>query len=1042
MTGIRPIPRLVASALLTIVAAGCQSLTSSELEQKQQAVDFRALYEPLAASDPDLLRRLDALDAEHVAFDLTDDGAKRVPYPLPGEALWSVQRAVFYRIQDDGATRWLYFDPLNLRVQPLEPPYPVQGDIVPFEDGGFAVYRSVIADKGGVEIRGDMEVFRFAFRFVNGRLESAGHRRITWSEGDDLQPAAMPGTERVIYVHQPENGRQELRVANPYNPDARPLFEGQDFNAAFPARLSDGRLAFFSDALGFYSLFQLHDAEAYLRELETWRANRGKGDPPDWRGRVQPFEYPFPAAREKRDIFLASLPKDGKLQPVLVRLPEELDIMTVARLVEAHNPSVNERRARYAAALVDAARFKLRNWPVLNFGLSYQDRIELLDDAPRLFTGDTLSEQVFTFFLGVAQPLLDGRRNRMLTESALHDAAVVRHQIDREIQDRVAEAAEVYFEALYLNRRLAIRDAQIAVTQARADYYDALASKGESTRLQRMSVDQALTGLRAERAFDADRHAFLLSRLKELTGLPSDTAIALADEHFRIDDYRLPPLDDAVHRALANHPSLHAARSAVASAFYQRSVGADIRPSATAGVNYENRDREFDLGTNGTVIDQDRTDEFVTLALTGQLPLASLRARRVHNDTWTHLIQALRLAQEAETRRIRTAVEEAYMDFRAAQRDNDAKESTQAFFLERLRVTRLYADYGPPGAELRVLRPIDEPGAVDETIGSGVLAPLTAKFEYLRAIDRENRTEFDLAQRLANVWREMGNTEGYLDALSGRHEELLRRQRPATWMWNTRDFIATDDTLDATVDALSRLNVRRVYAYLESDSLLLANQPIRDRFALFLQLCAGADIEVWALLGEPEWISDKDTAALARGIDRILAFNAKAGAFEPRIAGVKLDLEPHALPGWDDDGDARAQTEAAYLELFRTAQRRLDASLPLWADVPPKFFRENESDFLAEVSNHVDGLTLMDYFNAPNPILKWADIAIDEVPVPLEIGLELSPHAPETDSLAKMPPQALRALRSTLTERYLDHADFAGIALHDFTAWNERQPTE
>jgi hypothetical protein len=553
-----------------------------------------------------------------------------------------------------------------------------------------------------------------------------------------------------------------------------------------------------------------------------------------------------------------------------------------------------------------------------------------------------------------------------------------------------------------------------------------------------MSVDQALEGLHSERGFDADRLAYLMSRLKELTGLPSDAEIVLADEHFRLEDYAPPQLDDAIHRALANHPSLEAARSAISSAYYQQSSGAEIRPGATFSVNYENRDRDYELDSGGTIVDQNRTDEIVTLALAGQLPLASLRASRVHNQTWSHLIQALRLAQDAEARRVRTAMEEAYMDFHAAQRDNAAKESTQAFFLERLRVTRLYRDFGPPGGDLRVLRPVDEPGAVDEAIGSGVLAPLTAKFELLRAIDREYRTEFDLAQRLANVWREMGNIEGYLAALADHHAQRIRAQRPATWLWRTRNTIESDDAVDATVATLSAYNVRRVYAYLESDSRLLANRITRERFALFLQLCAGADIEVWALLGEPEWISDQNADAVATGIDRVLAFNADIGAYEPRIAGVKLDLEPHALPGWDDGSDARAQLETAYLALLSTARSRLVGALPLWADVPPKFFREDEAALLEAIADRTNGLTLMNYFNAPQPILKWGDIAVDAAPDPLEIGLELSPAAPESNSLAALSGAELAALSETITARYLDHADYAGIALHDFTAWNER----
>lgn len=1049
MIGVPRITSFIGLAVAAGLLAGCQTPSKQEFNQAEQAVDMRRLYEPLAASDPALLERLETLEAEHIAFDLTPQGADRVPYPLPEEALWSPQRAVFYKLtDDDGSTRWLYFNHLKLRVEPLERPLPLDGDVVADGDTGYAVYRSIPVRKGGVVSTGDLELFRYAFAIDGeGRLEATGYQRITRDDGEDLQPAPMVGVERVVYVHQPEDGPARLMIADPHAGPPRPLFEGQDFQSLFPAHLPDGRLVFFSDQLGYLSLFQLAGAAEYVRALERYRAGAEDDPPPDWRTLVRPFEYPFPRPQAKRDIFVASVPKDGKLQPVLLRLPNRLDLPTIARLVEAHNATVNERRARYAAALIDAAQYKLNNWPRLDFGLSYEDRVDFLGNVPRLFTGDTLSEQAWTFLLGLTQPLLDFKQNKAFEQSALEDAEVARAQLDAEIQNRITEAADLYFEAVYLDRLIDLQTAQLHVTRERGDYYRTLRDKGESTRLQLMAVDQVVEGLQAERAFHQDRLDFLHSRLKEVAGLPSDAELNLANTRYALARYNLPPLERAVHEALTNHPSLEAAKHALASAFYQRAAGPNIRPRANLGANYEYRDRDFTLGTQAiggggglepVVIDQDRTDEIVTLALSGQVPLASWKAKRLHGQFWTQLTHALRLAQEAEARRVRTAMEEAYMDFQASQRDIGAKRATQAYFLEKLRVARLHEVYGPPGGRVTLLRPPDEPGAVVETLGTGVEAPLTARYEYLRALDRRFRVEMELGRRFARIWREMGRIDSFIDELQPQQWNLARRARPSVWLWRTRDVIAGDDAIDDAVARLRDLDARRVYAYLYSDSQILANTKSAERFTLFVEQCARWDIEVWALLGEPEWIESGGTQPLRRGLDRILEFNARFGEYEPKIAGVKLDLEPHTLPGWDEGGAQRATLETAYLELLGSAGNHLNGVLSLWADLPPKFFREEETEWLEAVAARIDGATLMDYFDTENAILKWAESGLAAFPKPLEIGLEFSESAPEANSLADWPEERVNALRRDLKEAFLPREDFAGLALHDFAALTER----
>jgi hypothetical protein len=280
-----------------------------------------------------------------------------------------------------------------------------------------------------------------------------------------------------------------------------------------------------------------------------------------------------------------------------------------------------------------------------------------------------------------------------------------------------------------------------------------------------------------------------------------------------------------------------------------------------------------------------------------------------------------------------------------------------------------------------------------------------------------------------------------LDALDTRAHDAAARIRPAVWLWNSREVLAGDDSLDAAVNKLRELHARRVYVYLLDQGSLLTDRKPRERFTQFVELCAQRDIETWALLGEPEWIKDDCTQCVATAVGRVRDFNARFGEFEPKIAGIKLDLEPHSLPGWNEGGAARETLETNWIALLQSAHDTAKG-LPLWADLPVKFFQPEQVKLLERAEPLLDGATLMDYFNAEKPITEWADASLRNFGKPLEIGLELSPKAPAGDTLAAWTPDRVLALRGALIEFLAGHDNFAGLALHDYAALTSAARTE
>lgn len=108
--------------------------------------------------------------------------------------------------------------------------------------------------------------------------------------------------------------------------------------------------------------------------------------------------------------------------------------------------------------------------------------------------------------------------------------------------------------------------------------------------------------------------------------------------------------------------------------------------------------------------------------------------------------------------------------------------------------------------------------------------------------------------------------------------------------------------------------------------------------------------------------------------------------------------------------------------------------MPLWVDCPVKYFREEHHELLRGLSEFVDGITVMCYYNRVNNVLKNAEFVIARTEKSIEIGLEFSSNAPATDTLAQLPYQEFIKLRETVHEKYAERSNFIGISFHDYMA--------
>lgn len=116
-------------------------------------------------------------------------------------------------------------------------------------------------------------------------------------------------------------------------------------------------------------------------------------------------------------------------------------------------------------------------------------------------------------------------------------------------------------------------------------------------------------------------------------------------------------------------------------------------------------------------------------------------------------------------------------------------------------------------------------------------------------------------------------------------------QEQAQWgvfSWQSRDVRGCEDFFDV----LDEAGATEVYQYFTSS---LDDDDVLD----YLQEAAKHSVTVYALAGEPSWVTDEEHDGLRKITRRVRQWNEELPE-EARIRGLVLDVEPYQLDEWDD----------------------------------------------------------------------------------------------------------------------------------------------
>lgn len=691
-------------------------------------------------------------------------------------------------------------------------------------------------------------------------------------------------------------------------------------------------------------------------------------------------------------FILASIGEDN--QPAVLQLPEMIDLAAVLALVEARNPAVNRQRALLIGAMAEEGSLGVTSLPTLQLGLDYTVAEGIFLD-PIQAAGDVLTEGLVRGMIGLIQPIFDRTRREAAAKGGSIRVVIAGDLLAEEIAHQVAQASREWARYQHLAARMVTDQAVVALAEASQARYQHQLKEGIGSSAEGLRLKTERQTAANELAHNTRVLQALGQQLRLRCGLPVATVLDLGLVHTNHESTALavPSVTVAEQRAILNRSRFLAAQSLASEVFFSQAAN-QSGMTGSVGARYGHVRQDDGAGVT----------DYIRTFIQADIPLnrAKLSLDRQRSAA---LVQAQRAATAAAASEVRERTRTAWLLATAANERRVAAVQELAWRQEAARIAGIWSDTGGPDAQ----NPTD------------FAALATARQNLLAAEQHLADRSVEALVATIDLHEEMGSlSEDYvhlLDRSSRADVGPMSAPQPAqtnisTWLWDA-SLIQSDS--QKVIATLHMAACTRVYVAIGGSGELLANAAGEKSTRDFIAQAQAQGIEVFALLGEPEWLTSAATPN--RALHQLSAFQSHT----PGFAGLKLDVEPHALSEWQDR-DRRRVLTSQWLAIIDAAHSQLP-ELPLWIDVHP------DCVGIPGLADRVTGATFMIYHADLTETLARGQVAAATWPKVFELGIDRRPNADPGERLANPIPDIMLSSAQTFRE----NPRFTGIAVHDFT---------
>ncbi len=179
--------------------------------------------------------------------------------------------------------------------------------------------------------------------------------------------------------------------------------------------------------------------------------------------------------------------------------------------------------------------------------------------------------------------------------------------------------------------------------------------------------------------------------------------------------------------------------------------------------------------------------------------------------------------------------------------------------------------------------------------------------------------------------------------------ESEKGSRNGLYNWSS---VVTEEDLEELLQVIEEVPVGELYQYYREEEL-------QDRIPEeMIARLSEKKIDVWYLIGAPEWGIDETGEEIRRAVSMVALYNHMVPK-KGRFAGIQLDVEPYLTQEWDEDKQEVMELWYKALHRGKTLAKKYD--VPVMLCVPRWMDAVNKDIFEKMLRDCCDEVAIMNY---------------------------------------------------------------------------------
>ncbi len=865
-------------------------------------------------------------------------------------------------------------------------------------------------------IQDDYEIFKVE---IEERMDDDGNRsmvvvkidQLTDDRVNDIQPILSPDKKSIVYVSV-DGSEQKLMRMDVDGADPKIIAE----NASLPYFIPDsGKLLFVKN-------------EKSSREFRIYDPETGEESPAsDEQLEIAISTIPYASLKSKYmfiDNFARRPTPDKGASPEKTYTLEQLVIQGLRS-----SPVVLKDYFKYESSISSTSATLYNEGPDFFSSGTVIPKENIFTEETDYPIGDRIATENFLRLItGLSVPIIPNLPLRFATYDANKcEEEVARQHLHKTINDYISDMVSAYCDAVEAELLLPLYREKVVLNRKRLRRNRASAKLGGVLKAREIFAENMLAA--AESDYNAAVEKLIHSKfaIAALLGekITSDFNVAIPDLSWNAPPLKIPALSFFQAQGQINHPDLQRLNAMIMKAAAIRDMGPPARRIDAVKVNVS-----YGLGFDNW---SKLVDDFLQVGITAMAPIRLPILDNAYYDKWTAEINSMRQEKYKTQAELKRDIHGAYMDIDILRQSARATQKRLAFQKENFRLSRVYAKLG----RVNIHEQEDDKWMLNY--------PIIAKLEMLNAKIRLATSKCEFFRRTAKLYAAGGIASSLLPAIfaatkaSSGKSSLRSPNTKSIYLWESLKTVTDKTEREKFLDTCSTAGINRVYCFVSrtpGKALYLKKYDLE--FSYFLDQCAEKGIKVYALMGNSEWLAPSYQQEITALLDNLNKFDKEQSENESaEFAGLKIDVEPHALPGWHNG--TRGELVARYLSTLDFVRKHYAGVLGV--DIPYTYNgipAKGDGDLVAQIAKKVDLITVMAYLNSKSAILaKTAPIfERDDISVPVEIALETAPLDAPDISFHGVGHDSFKTICSSLKSDFSRFKTFSGMAIHDYTSFS------